>query len=205
MAEYIAAHELGHAIQFARGYPILVGNAYRPATTTIAKRISNFLLDSSADAIAVQYGFPMAPSFERYLELKEVRGIVNNLKNGGSQGDNWARIWEYIEETIISEALQNKLSRIPRDLNTLLVASTFANIVQRASNLGLTIGYQVLNDIKRFPLLSRVIDDLLNIGTPSGICSIGELLSKLKRVFDYLKPKPGQLSIYKPLTDQILH
>lgn len=203
MAEYIAAHELCHAIQFARGHPIASGNVYLSGAVSIAIHISDFLFDSSADAMAVQWGFAMASGFEHWLKSTGILKVLKEPKNGRCYGDKWIRIWKYIEETTICHKLGLKLPRTPRDLWTLWVASELANIIQRASNFGLTIGCQVREDIKRLPLLSRVVDDLLKIGTPSGICSVEESLSKLIKIFDYFKPLPGHILINRPLTDEI--
>lgn len=202
MAEYIAAHELCHALQLARGYPITAGRVDEPGAVAIATHITDFAFDSPADAMALEFGFPMASGFERWLKSTGILQILKKPKNGRRYGNKWIRVWETLEETTICHKLRLKLPKPPREFWTLWVAFDFANIIQRASNFGLAIGHQIREDIKRLPLLSNVVNDLLNIGAPSGICGVEESLSKLIRIFGYIKPLPGHIFIHKPLTDE---
>ena len=199
IAEYIAAHELGHVIQFARGYPKLLGNA---ATSKIVRRISDFLLDTSADSIAIQYGFPIAPGFEYYFEPNPILSIIHNIKDRRKQGNKWERIWAFAQETIECEVLCKKMPNTPRDLQTLWSALGIADIIQRSSNLGISLGNQILDSIETSSILHSVIIDLLNINLPSGACSSEGTLTKCNKIIDYLKAKQDYLSIYRPLTGE---
>lgn len=203
MAEYIAAHELCHALQLARGYPIAAGRVDEPGAVYIAVHITDFVFDLSADAMAVESGFLMASNFERWLKSTRILEVVRKPKNGRRYGANWAKIWERLEEARLCRKLGLKSPRPPREFWTLWVAFDFANIIQRASNFGLTIGLEIQENIRRLPLLSRVVDDILNMGAPGRICNIEESVSRLVSIFGYIKTPPGHIYIYNPLTDEI--
>lgn len=203
MAEYIAAHELCHALQLARGYPIVGGRVDEPEAVAIATLVTDFVFDSSVDSMAIEFGFLMAPIFEKWLRSTNFLEAMNKPKNGRRYGDNWIKIWEKLEEARICRSLGLKLPRIPRDFWTLYMAFEIANIIQRSLNFGLSVGLEIRESIRQLTLLSRVVDDLLNIGTLRGTSDNEETVSKLVGIFNYIKAVPGHIYIHKPLTDEI--
>ncbi len=202
MAEYIAAHELCHALQLSRGYPVAAGRADELGAVAIATRISDFVYDSWADTMAVEFGFPMASQFQRWLESTVLLDALKGPKNGRRYGAKWPKIWERLQAVRVCNQLGLKVPKPPKEFWTLCVALDLANIVQRAENFGLKLGWQIRKDIRRLSLLAKVTDDLLNIKGAGPICDIEESVSKFVSIFAYVETTPGHIFIYKPLIDK---
>lgn len=201
-AEYVAAHEFCHALQLARGHPIASGRLYEPEAVMIATHITDLVCDSSAEAMAVEFGFPMASGFEDWLKSSGLLDILKEPQNGRRYGTDWARIWDRLKRTRVDRQLGNKIPELPKEFWTLLIALQLANIIHRASSFGLEIGLAIRGDIQRLPLLSRVVEELLNICEPSAMCPVEESLSKLVSIFHYIKAPTDHIFINRPLTGE---
>jgi hypothetical protein len=88
-----------------------------------------------------------------------------------------------------------------RDFWTIYVALDLAKLSSRAMNLGLGIADDILNNLKRVRLLTKIVNDLLEIGAAS---SIEESTTKIKTVLDYFRAEPGHIYIHKPLKKTLL-
>jgi hypothetical protein len=201
--EYVAAHELCHALQLVRGFPIASGRVDEPGSVAIATRITDLVYDSSADAMAVQFELPMASSFEGWLRSTRLLEVLKRPRNGRRYGTNWIKVWEKLKETRVCRQLGLKLPSPPKEFWTLWVAFDFANTIQRALNFGLTIGVEMRGELGRLPLVSKVVNDLLTVVSPGGIVGIEESLSRLVGILDYIMAAAGHIYIHRPLTDEI--
>lgn len=202
-AEYIAAHELCHALQLGRGYPIAAGRMDEPGAVAIATDITDLVYDSWADTIATEFGLPMASEFKRWLKSTPLLGVLKTPRNGRRYGTKWANVWERLKAKRINDQLGLKAPPPPKEFWTLWVAFDLGNVIRRAESFGLALGGDIRKDIQRLPLLAKVVDDLLNIASIGAISNIDESVSRLLSIFDYIQVSPGHMSIYKPLTDEI--
>ena len=204
MAEYIAAHELCHVLQLARGCAIAAGRPDQPLTVTIATDITSLIYDASADSIATLAGLKMASGFDTYLKSKGLLEELNKVSNGRRYGTNWARIWEWIKAEFVARRAGVEAPRVPmRELWTLDLALKWANVVQRASNLALPVEFEIRESILKLPVVSEVLNDLLNIGALNNSSNVEESINKLVSILEYIKVPPGHIFIAKPLTDEI--
>jgi hypothetical protein len=187
-----------------RGYAFAGGKADDPAAISIATKMTNFVFDSMADSIANQNGFPMAPGFEKYYRSSSILDTVKHPVDCRHFGTNWERIWKYLEETRHCRVLQIKLPNIPREYRTMMDALSFANILKRAHNLDLKIGLEIKNALSKQRILSKVVDDLMDIDAKNKTNDIDSCISELNNLFEYFQLQPGQIQITKPLTGENL-
>jgi hypothetical protein len=200
IAEYIAAHELGHVLQFARGCAIAGGREDEPEAVQIATSITDFVFDPMADTIASEYGISMASGFKAWIESTHIIDALEHPKRGRIYGNDWYRAWEVMTEARVRKRLGLTPPKLPRDFWTIYVALDFAKLSIRATNLGLGIGKDILERVKRVRLLSAIIDDLVDIGSAS---SVNQSVAKLQSVLDYFKAEPGHIYIHRPLTNEV--
>lgn len=114
LAEYIAAHELGHTLQLARGFPIAAARPDDPEAVAIATDIADLVLDSGADTRAVEAGFPMSKAFDSYVRSSKLPEVLARPANGRRFGSDWVRMWEKLRELRVCRGLGLKLPRLPR-------------------------------------------------------------------------------------------
>lgn len=201
MAEYIAAHELGHVLQLARGCAIASGRIDEPGAVEIANNITDFVFDPMADTIASEYGLPIAPCFQSWIESTQIIGILQHPRRGRIYGDDWHRAWEGMTEARVRKQLGLVLAKPNRDFWTIYVTLDLAKLSSRATNLGLDIGKDILERIKKVRLLAKTVGDLVEIGSAS---SIDESTAKIQAVLDYFEAEPGHICINRPLTNELL-
>ncbi len=201
MAEYIAAHELGHVLQFVRGCVIASGRLDEVGSVTIATMISDLILDPLADTFAIEHGLPMASYFESWLESESVLEILRHPRNGRRYGKNWPKVWEGISRARVCRRLGLEPPNPNKDYWTMYVALDLAKITQRARNLKLSVEKDVLKSVKKIRLLSDVINDLIDIGSAN---ELEESAEKAQRILTYFKADPGHIFIHRPLTNEFL-
>lgn len=203
-AEYVAAHELCHVLQLARGCAIAAGRTDEPLAVAIATDITSLVLDASADSIATLAGFSMAPGFDAYLKSRGLLEELNKTGDGRRYGSNWAKIWEWIEAEFVARRQGVKPPRVPtRELRTLDHALKLANVAQRASNLALPVRFEIRESILKLPVVSKVVSALLSIGALNSSSNVEESVYKLVSILDYITAQTGHIFISKPLTDEI--
>jgi len=201
IAEYIAAHELGHVLQLCRRCAIASGRLDEPGAVTIATMVTDFVLDPLTDSIAIGFGIPVAAGFQTWLESESLLDVLKRPRDGRRYGTNWKKVWKTLTEVRVCRALGLKAPNPPKDFWTLYIALDLGKIQQRATNLGLNVGAEILESIKKIPLLLKVVSDLVDIGAA---CSISESANKLVQILNYFKAEPGHIVINKPLTDEFL-
>ena len=204
LAEYIAAHELGHVFQYIRGYAIAAGRTDEPEAVTIAMEISDFVMDALADSLAQSYGFPIEAGFSRYYRSSDMLDILDIPADGRHFGTHWERVWDKLTEIRVCRRLGNKMPKLPREYGTIIFTLSLANIIKRANNLDPELGPEIMARIAKQRLLATVINDLLGIDKRFKYDDIEVCVSKLGAIFDYFKLQPGHIQLYKPLTDEIL-
>ena len=198
MAEYIAAHEIGHAIQYARGYPIISAGVLDLPSIEIATLITNLVLDSQTDLMASHFGFPMDVQYGIWLDSNRIPAFGPHRFSG-----NWPRIWRKLDKIRLCYLLGNKIPPLPFEYYELGAILEIGNIIQRANNLGLVIADEFRNNIK-IPKFVKVVDDLLSLNSGGKVCSVRTSLSRLLRICKYLKLELSRtMVINRPFTDRI--
>ena len=201
MAEYITAHELCHVLQLARGCAIASGRPDEPGAVTIASKITDFVMDPLADSMSLGFGINMAPSFKTWLDSEHFLDIMKKRKNGRRYGTNWQIIWEALTATRVCRQLGLQPPKPPKEFYTLYVSLDIGKLVQRASNLGLSIGTEILEGTKNVTKLARVVQGLISISTAK---NIEESTIKLLQILDYFDTPSGHIVINKPFTGEFL-
>jgi hypothetical protein len=201
IAEYVAAHELGHVLQLARGCSIASGREDEPGAAQIGTNITDFVCDPMADTFASGYGVPMARGFRSWIESTGIFDVLQHPRRGRIYGTDWHRAWEGMTEARVRKQLGLMLPKPTRDFWAIYVALDLAKLSVRATNLGLGIGEDILEGVKKVRLLAAIISDLVDIGFAN---SIDEKVTKSQAVLDYFKAEPGHIYINRPITNEVL-
>jgi hypothetical protein len=83
-------------------------------------------------------------------------------------------------------------------------ALSFANIIKRSNNLDLKIGLKIKRALSKQRIVSKVIDDLMDIDAKNINNDIDSCISELNNIFEYFQLQPGHIQITKPLTGENL-
>jgi len=203
MNDYIMAHELSHAIQYSRGFPIAVGKINEPLAIKLAILISDFILDSAADTISINNGFNPTVYFEKWFRSTgQLEQFDRPIKPEGF-GLDWERVWKTIEQRPLNTKLESHNAFLTRDFWTMYIALDVARDMRRAKNLGLKEIFDHMARDLNPPMLSRVVNDLLNIYKDFGDFGPTECRNQLINVLDYFNGRQCRsLFIYKPLTNE---
>lgn len=201
IAEYVAAHEFGHVLQLARRWAIAGGRIDEPGALQIAANITDFVCDPMADTLASEHGVPMAAGFQRWLESTGILEVLQHPRRGRIFDTKWHRAWEGMTEARVRRKLGLTAPKPTRDFWTIYVTLDLAKLSVRAMNLGLVMGKEILEMVKRVQLLSDVIADLVDIGYAK---SESESVAKLQRVLDYFTAEPGHIYINRPVSHRVL-
>jgi hypothetical protein len=182
-AEATAAHELGHIMQKAEGYPRVSSTV--PALEHLASRINDLVMDESADMWAIKHGFDMSKAFGK-IGLKN---LINHIcrQAPAAEPADWDRYFAYMGKLV-----PDMKTGESEGLGTQIMVLDYAGLSLRLGRYGL---FEQLDAAwaKQWPISRKMGKELL--GTLGGMNTRDECREALQKIIAFLKIPPPLINL----------